>query len=79
MAKMIKKKQRMRIASLSKGIELIRAETIILSPSIPEIVRKGLKTLNDLSAERSAPPMLRYSRNPEFTITKSSKFQESLR
>ena len=43
--------------SLSNGIELISELTIILNPSTPDIVLKGLNTLNDLRADILPPPL----------------------
>ena len=65
MAKMIKKNTKMRIASLSRGMADISAETMILSPSIPLMVRRGLSTLKDLRTESFIPPRFIYSRYPD--------------
>lgn len=55
-AKITKKKRSTMIVSLSKDMELKRADTIILSPSILEIVLSGLSTLKALRAASPPPP-----------------------
>lgn len=56
------------------------AETIILNPSIPEIVFRGLKTLKVLIPDKfkETPANANYS-NPVTTIVKSRMFQGSLK
>jgi hypothetical protein len=56
MAKIMKKKMRIRMVSNNRGIAAIIEETMILNPSIPEIVLSGLSTLNDLKTDRLRPP-----------------------
>lgn len=76
----IKKKKITSIVSLNSGIEVINDDTITLNPSTPEIVLKGLRTLNDLRAVTfTLPPENIYGMNPLTTITKSKMFQPSLR
>ena len=66
--------------SLSKGMELIRADTITLRPYTLEIVLRGLITLKDLRALRLTPlPWRNMPIYPDAIITKSSMFQASLK
>lgn len=46
---------RIAMASLKRGIDFSRHYTIIFRPSTPEIVLKGLSTLNDLSTPILTP------------------------
>ena len=55
MAKMMKKKSKMMIVSLSSGMAPKRACISTLSPLIEEMVLSGLITRNTLSPERSTP------------------------
>lgn len=57
-AKTRKKKKSTRRESLSRGIALIREDTITLKPCTEEIVLKGLITLKDLKALKLAPPFM---------------------
>ena len=51
----MKKKIKIAITSLSKGKESSKESTITFIPSIPDIVLRGLRTLNDLRAPRFTP------------------------
>ena len=55
---MMKKKRSTMIVSLSKGKADINAYMMILKPSIPLIVLRGLKTLKDLRTDKLTPSPL---------------------
>lgn len=77
---MMRKNNRIATTSLRRGIESSNETTIILSPSIPEIVQRGLSTQKDLKTPMLTPdPKFISSKYPESTITKSSMFQASHR
>lgn len=77
---MMKKNVSTSIVSLSRGIAESNADTRILNPSIPEIVRNGLSTLNTLITFRFMLPLAITSGKYALTIiTKSSMFHESLK
>ena len=79
-ANIMKKNTNIRIVSLSKGTAESNADTSILNPSIPEIVLRGLITLNDLSTLRLTELLVIINgMYPLITIIKSSMFQESLK
>ena len=76
----MKKKRMTSIVSLRRGILVIKAPTITLSPSIPLMVLKGLRTLKDLKALIFVLlPENIYGKKPVVTIVKSSTFHPFLK
>lgn len=78
-AKIMKKNTKIMTVSTSKVTVFMSAVTIILRPSIPEIVLRGLNTLNDLSTLRLAPLLSKSCKYALATMMKSRIFQLSLR
>jgi hypothetical protein len=78
--KMMRKNMRIATTSLSSLIESSNDTTMILSPSIPEMVFRGLSTQKDLRTPMLTPePKFINSKYPESTITKSRMFHSSLK
>ena len=75
-----KKKTKISNVSHSNGTADNKADTSILSPSIPEIVLKGQSTLKDHRTPRfKLPEEIKTSKYPLITIVISNKFQGSLK
>ena len=79
-ANIVKKNRSTSIESLSRGMALIREDTMMRRPWMLEIVLRGRITLNDLNTDKLPPlPCRNILRKPDTMIVKSRMFHGSLK